>query len=131
MISKTKKELTTREIEALCGSAGFENIQNIRALGAGEFNAYTAFDAGGKPYALKIAPSADTPVMTYEANMMRSELFWYDQIRYHTDITIPEVVHVDLSRALLLSDFFIMRRIAGKQMNETQFKPEEKIGQPR
>lgn len=126
MISKTKKELTPQEIKILCAGAGFEEIENIHTLGAGEFNAVYAFDAGGEGYALKVAPSADTPVMTYERNMMHSELFWYEQIREHSDIAIPEIVYTDLSRSLLKSDFFIMRRIAGKQMNETQFRREEK-----
>lgn len=128
MISKTKRELSAREISSLCASAGFAAIDSIRALGAGEFNAVYAFDAGGEPYALKIAPSRDTPVMTYEWNMMRSELFWYEQLRAHTDIAVAEVVHADLSRALLSSDFFIMRRLAGKQMNETQFTPAQREG---
>ena len=126
MISKTKKELTSQEIKTLCASAGYEEIENIHPLGAGEFNAVYAFDAGGKPYALKVAPAADTPVMTYERNMMRSELFWYEQMRVHTDIALPEIVYADLSCSLLPSGFFIMQRIAGKQMNETQFTPEEK-----
>ena len=126
MISKTKKELNTQEIEALCASAGLTQIENIHPLGAGEFNAVYAFDAGGEAYALKIAPSADTPVMTYEKNMMRSELFWYEQLSAHTDVEIPEIVHVDTSRSLTPSDFFIMRRIPGRQMNETEFTPGER-----
>ncbi|HPJ02260.1 MAG TPA: aminoglycoside phosphotransferase family protein [Candidatus Limiplasma sp.] len=126
MISKTKKELNPQEIKTLCASAGFVSIENIHALGAGEFNAVYAFDADGKGYALKIAPSVDTPVMTYEKNMMRSELFWYEQLRAHTNLAHPEVVYSDLSRTLLPSDFFIMQRVAGKQMNETQFSQAEK-----
>ena len=126
MISKTKKELTAQEIRSLCASAGFSAVENIHALGAGEFNAVYAFDADGKHFALKIAPSADTPVMTYETEMMRSELLWYEQMRTHTDIALPELVYSDLSQSMLSSDFFIMRRISGKQMNETQFTPEER-----
>ena len=126
MISRTKKELNAQEISALCASAGYKSIDNIHALGAGEFNAVYAFDFEGKGYALKIAPSTDTPVMTYEKNMMRSELFWYQQMGAHTDLAHPEVVYSDLSRTLLPSDFFIMQRVAGKQMNETQFSQADK-----
>ena len=127
MISKTKQDLHTQTIKDLCVSASFTAVDNIHMLGAGEFNSVYAFDAGGKPFALKIAPSADTPVMTYETDMMRSELYWYEQMRTHTDIAVPEVVYANLSRALLSSDFFIMRRVAGKQMNETPFTPEERV----
>ncbi|MBN1776890.1 MAG: aminoglycoside phosphotransferase family protein [Clostridiales bacterium] len=118
--------MSEKEIKKLCRSAGFVKIENIHPLGAGEFNAVYAFDAGGEAYALKAAPAEATPVMTYEKNMMRSELFWYEQLRTHTDVGIPEIVYTDISRSLLPSDYFIMRRIPGKQMNETQFTPGEK-----
>jgi hypothetical protein len=42
-------------------------------------------------------------------------------------VGIPKIVHADFSRSLLPSDFFIMYRIPGKQMSETQFSPEERI----
>ncbi len=126
MISNTKVQLEPQAVSALCASAGFHAIQNIKPLGAGEFNAVYAFDSGGKEYALKIAPDGRTPVMTYERNMMRSEVFWYEQLRAHTDISTPEIVHTDFTRELLPSDFFIMERIPGRQMNEMNFTPEER-----
>ena len=39
---------------------------------------------------------------------------------------MPEVVHTDFSRTLLPSDYFIMRRIPGRQMNEMDFTPAER-----
>ena len=72
MKSNTKVQLDVQAISALCASAGFQEIQNIKPLGAGEFNALYAFDSGGKGYALKIAPDARTLVMTYEKDMIRS-----------------------------------------------------------
>lgn len=126
MKSKTKVQLEPRAVATICKAAGFRHVRDIRPLGAGEFNAVYAFDSGGKRYALKIAPDARTPVMTYERNMMRSEIFWYEQLREHTDVLIPEIVHTDFSRSLLPSDFFIMERIPGRQMNEMDFTPEER-----
>jgi aminoglycoside phosphotransferase (APT) family kinase protein len=126
MRSNTKARLDAQAISALCASAGFQGIQNVKPLGAGEFNAVYAFDSGGKGYALKIAPDARTPVMAYERNMMRSEVFWYGQLRKYTDVLIPEIVHTDFSRSLLPSDFFVMERIPGRQMNEMDFSPEER-----
>jgi len=126
MKSNTKVLLDDAQVAALCAAAGFEKAEHIHALGAGEFNAVYAFDSGEEGYALKIAPDSRRPVMTYERDMMRSEVFWYEQIRTHTDIRVPEVVHTDFSRALLPSEFFIMRRIPGRQMNEMDFKPGER-----
>ena len=76
--------------------AGFQEIQNIKPLGAGEFNRPVRLRFGREGvYALKIAPDARTLVMTYEKDMIRSEIFWYKQLRAHTDITTPEIVHTD------------------------------------
>ena len=127
MISRTKVELKQEDIAAVCASAGYADIQNVHPLGAGEFNAVYAFDSGGEAYALKIAPGADMPVMTYEHDMMRSEVFWYGQLQKHTDVETPEIVHTDFSRSLMPSDFFVMRRVPGTQMNETEFTPQERI----
>jgi aminoglycoside phosphotransferase (APT) family kinase protein len=126
MKSNTKVQLDTQAVTALCAAAGLRDIERIEPMGAGEFNAVYAFDSGGRGYAMKIAPGADVPVMTYEQNMMRSEVFWYEQLRKHTDIQTPEIVYTDFSRSLLQSDFFIMSRIPGKQMNEMDLSPEEK-----
>ena len=126
MKSNTKVQLEPQAVAALCAAAGFPNVQRVQSLGAGEFNAVYAFDSIGKRYALKIAPDSRLPVMTYEKNMMRSEVFWYEQLRTHTDIQTPEIVHTDFSRALLPSDFFIMRYVDGKQMNEMDFTPAER-----
>ena len=97
MISKTKTDLSTQEITALCAAAGYKNIENVHPLGAGEFNAVYAFDANGQAYALKVAPGADVPVMTYEQNMMQTEVFWYKQLQSQTDIAVPEIAYTDFS----------------------------------
>ena len=125
MKSNTKMLLDHQTIAALFAAAGIHEIHNIESLGAGEFNAVYAAEADQKAYALKIAPDSNLPVMTYEKDMMRSELFWYGQLREHTDILTPGIVYSDFSKSLVQSDFFIMERIAGRQMNEMEFAPQE------
>jgi aminoglycoside phosphotransferase (APT) family kinase protein len=127
MKSNTKVLLDDMQIAALCAASGFEKAEQIRTLGAGEFNAVYSFDSDGAGYALKIAPDSRQPVMTYERNMIRSEVYWYEQIRAHTDVPVPEAVYTDFSRTLLPSDFFIMRRLPGRQMNEMDFTPQERV----
>jgi len=126
MISNTKVLLDEKAVAKLCAAAGFRDIENVTSMGAGEFNAVYAFDADEKGYALKIAPDANVPVMTYETNMMQSEVYWYEKLRTHTDIRVPEIVYTDFSKSLVLSDFFIMERINGRQMNEMNFTPQER-----
>ncbi len=126
MKSSTKVLLDSSAVLALCAAAGFPDAGNVSPLGAGEFNAVYAFEAAGRRYALKIAPDSRAPVMTYERSMMQSEVFWYEQLRSHTAIAVPEISHADFSRALLPSDFFIMELVPGKQMNEMDFTSAEK-----
>lgn len=126
MKSNTKVELDLQTMAELCAAAGNAQIENVKALGAGEFNAVYAFDADGKEYALKIAPDSRQAVMTYEKDMMPSEVFWYGQMREHTDIRVPEIYFADFSKTRIPSDYFIMERIAGQQMNEMDFTPEER-----
>ncbi|MDE6767362.1 MAG: aminoglycoside phosphotransferase family protein, partial [Eubacterium sp.] len=78
-----------------------------------------------KNYVLKIAPQKSTSVMTYEKNMMQTEVYWYNIIRSNTDIKVPEVYYTDFSKALISSDWFIMEKLEGKQRNEVKIDKAE------
>lgn len=124
MVSKTKHLLDDKTIKAMCEKAGIENIKSIAPLGAGEFNAVYEITAD-KAYVLKIAPKNDTPVMTYEKNMMQTEVYWYDIIRNNTGIKVPDVYYTDFSKTLIPSDWFIMEKLEGKQRNEIKMDKSE------
>lgn len=117
MISKTKYLLDDGTIRKMCKKAGIKDIKSIAPLGAGEFNAVYEITAN-KAYVLKIAPSDSTPVMTYEKNMMQTEVYWYDIIRNNTNIKVPEVYYTDFSKSLINTEWFIMEKLEGKQRNE-------------
>lgn len=127
MISRTKYKLTQAEVLSLFAAAGMGNVAEIAPLGAGEYNAvFSAKGASGKEYAVKIAPPPAMPVLTYEKNMMASEVFWYSQIRERTSIRVPEVYVTDFERKKLPTDYFIMEKLEGTQLDQTQFTEEEK-----
>lgn len=125
MKSNTKVCLSAETMKELCKDAGYQTISNIQALGAGEFNAVYAFDCEGKPYALKVAPSSNTKVMTYEHDMMASEVYWYEILRTNTDVRVPAVYYTDFSKTKISSSYFIMERLSGKQMDEMDFQAGE------
>lgn len=124
MVSKTKYLLDDKTIKVMCKKAGIENIKSIAPLGAGEFNAVYEITAD-KAYVLKIAPKSGTPVMTYEKNMMQTEVYWYDIIRNNTDIKVPDVYYTDFSKTLIPSDWFIMEKLEGRQRNEIKMDKSE------
>lgn len=117
MVSKTKFVIDDNKIKELFSKAGISKITKISPLGAGEYNAVFEVKAD-KSYVLKIAPEKNMPVLTYENEMMKAEVYWYEQIRNNTDIRVPEVYFSDFSKELLPTDYFIMEKLEGKQRNE-------------
>lgn len=93
--------------------AGLPAPESVSPLGAGEFNTVLSVVAGGTKYALKIAPSDDTPVLRYEKGMMQAEVRWYELIRKSGAVSVPEVVFSDFSHSLVPADWFVMTQIAG------------------
>lgn len=120
MKSKTKYQITDRKIKELFENAGIKNPKNIEPLGAGEYNAVFSVTAGEKEYALKIAPLPSFPVLTYEKDMMRSEVFWYETMKEKTEILIPRIFYKDFSRSLIPCDYFIMEKIKGKTLDKAE-----------
>jgi aminoglycoside phosphotransferase (APT) family kinase protein len=128
MISRTKYKLTPDEVKALFTHNGIAGVTDVAPLGAGEYNAvFCATGPDQKEYAIKIAPSSAVAVMTMEKNMMAAELFWYQKIREHTSIRVPEVYATDFTKEKLPADYFIMEKLNGTQLDQTEFTDAEKM----
>lgn len=86
MKSKTKTLPTDAVLRDMLEQAGLDSAGvQFRLLGDGMFNAVFAAETN-PPVVMKIAPRPQVPVMTYERDMLATELYWYDQIRQHTEI---------------------------------------------
>lgn len=127
MVSNTKYALSFETVCRLFAHAGIGDVQSVRPLGAGEYNAVYEVLCGGKPYVLKVAPKDGTPVMTYEKNMMSSEVFWYTQMRAHTSIRVPNVYFSDFSRSLIDADWFIMEKLPGQTKDTFRMTADERV----
>ena len=126
VISKTKYEASEAEIRELFSFHGIGNVVDTAVLGNGEFNAaYKVTCDNGVNYALKIAPPEGAKILSYEKNMMKSEVFWYSQMREKTDILCPEVYVSDFSKKIIRSNGFIMEMMEGKPLWEMGFSDEE------
>lgn len=128
MKSKTKSLLSDEIIEKCFVKAGFNKISNIAPLGAGMYNSVYSVTADGKDYAIKIAPPDDVEVMSYEKEMMAVEVFWYKQMKENTCIQVPEVFFYDTSKEIIPSEYFIMEKIDGAQIDKIALSKEEKTG---
>ena len=125
MISRTKYDITREKIKEIFEKAGIHGAQDIEPLTAGEYNAVFSVSAGGNDYVLKIAPLPSVRVLTYEKDMMRSEVFWYETMRNKTDILMPKIYFKDFSRTLIPCDYFIMEKINGKTLDKAKLSDEE------
>jgi hypothetical protein len=124
--SSTKYQASSEEISALFETGGFGRVTGASPLGDGEFNAaFKVTCEGGREYALKIAPPADARVLTYEKNMMDSELFWYSKMKEYTDILCPEIYMRDLTCRIIKSACFIMEMMNGEPLSRCSLSDEE------
>ncbi|HIY34765.1 MAG TPA: aminoglycoside phosphotransferase family protein [Candidatus Eubacterium faecigallinarum] len=117
MISRTKMNLDRSAITAAFDKAGISGITDISPLGDGEYNAVYSVDAD-RHYVIKAAPPEEVAVLTYEKNMMQTEIYWYDLIRRNTDIRVPQVYFSDFSKETIKTDYFIMEKLEGIQRSE-------------
>lgn len=125
MISKTKYEVTKSEMSAIFAKAELGQVKEFSPLGEGEFNAAYLVHTTEGEYVLKIAPPKDAIILSYEKEMMRSELFWYEQIREHTSVKVPTIYFADESRNIIPCHYFIMEKLEGKPLSEMTFSSEE------
>ena len=124
--SKTKYEATLEEIRELFSFHKIGNVKSIAPLGNGEFNsAYKVMLDDGKSFALKIAPPEGATVLSYEKNMMESEVFWYRMMHENTDILCPEVYVSDFSKDIVKSNCFIMQMMEGEPLWAVNFSDNE------
>lgn len=127
MISRTKYRADEATVAKLFESAGISGAADIAPLGAGEYNAVYRAKAGGKEYAIKIAPRDCARVLTYEKDMMASEVYWYSLMRAHTPIRVPEIHRADFEKTLIPASWFIMEKLEGKQLDQMELTEEERV----
>lgn len=127
MVSRTKPELDSKQIQSMFDNACLGKVTSFNKLGDGEYNAVYDVITDMGNYVLKVSPLDKTGILTYEQDMMRGEVFWYAQIRTHTNVKVPYVYFKDFSHTVFPSDYFIMERMEGEQLNNSKLSDDEKI----
>lgn len=116
MRSKTKYLLSDDDIRNIFSSLNIARVKSISPLGKGMFNSVYSVTAD-KEYVLKVSPKSDVQVMTYEKDMLKTELFWYETIAKNTDISIPKIYGKDFSHRIVDADWFVMQKLDGVHRN--------------
>ena len=129
MRSKTKYLLNKEQIAKIFVKAGLGDIDTYYPMGAGEFNAVYCVKVEEQEYVLKIAPRVDKSVLTYEKDMLNSEITWYSRIADGTDIKVPKVYYKDFSREIIDSSYFIMEKLNSVQLDKIDVDSTDKLAQ--
>ncbi len=123
MESRTKHRLQRDTIEALVRhSLGSQaRVTAVEELTEGMFNASYALELAGQPsVVLKVAPPPGTPLLTYEQDLMRTEVDFYERIRQETPCPVPRVLAKDFSRSLIPADCFFMEKLHGAPLTQVK-----------
>ncbi len=119
MESKTKNKKTREQIESMAlrafngvGLAAGEDA--VVELKEGWYNvAYNVRLADGREVILKIAPPQDAEVMTYEKDIMETEVATMRLVRENPAIPTPEIYFFDQTMELCDSAYFFMEKLSG------------------
>ena len=128
MESRTKNKKTREQIEGMVRRA-FDGLSlaagedAVSELKEGWFNAaYNIRLSDGREVILKIAPPKNAEVMTYEKNLMATEVAAMQLVRQNPLIPAPEVYFFDQARDLCDADYFFMEKIQGENLEHVKDK---------
>jgi len=122
MESKTKNKKTREQIEGMVrrafeGASLAADDEAITELKEGWFNvAYNVRLSDGREVILKIAPPQSAEVMTYEKNLMATEVSAMRLVRQNPLIPAPTVYYFDQAKDLCDADYFFMEKIQGENL---------------
>jgi len=123
--SLTKNKKTRDEIDALARHAFGVGLApggaGSRELTDGWFNAVHELGlADGRRVVLKIAPPPDAPVMTYERDLMATEVATMRLVSSEPAIPVPAVLFHDDSRRLCDAPYFFMQKVVGVNLDHVR-----------
>ena len=119
MTSPTQRQLTDEEVKAYARQA-FPGVSVIecKPLGGGTFAAVWRVGlSDGRDTVLKVGPPPQTPLLTYEADMIASEAAYYRLVRAHIpDAPVPTVLYGD-------KDFLFVTYLPGTPLSDQDDDP--------
>lgn len=126
MKSKTKNLLTNEKIRELV-KVNFGNtceIRNIVELKGGMFNAIYMMDRikENDKIVLKVGVVPGTPLLTYEQDVMPTEVECFRLVSELTTVPVPKVLAYDFSKKYISSNYFFMTAMEGVSLSSVSKK---------
>lgn len=90
--NKMKQEVSLKALSDIFNRHSLGNIQNAELLTGGEFNSVWGITTDNtQKYVIKIAPSLNTEVLTYERGITQSEVYAYQKLSALKTVHIPKI----------------------------------------
>ena len=118
MHSATKVEVDRPTLETLVREVmgAPSPVADVRPLTDGMFNAaYAVTLADGSRAVVKVAPPVGTPLLTYEQDLMATEVDFFR--RAAGVVPVPDVLGVDLTRRLVDRDVLVLQHLDGAPLH--------------
>ena len=130
MKSKTKNHLTENQIRTLARKHFGEDceVREITELKGGQFNAAYSMRRVKEQdkIVLKVGVIPGTPLLTYERDVMPTEVFCLRMLKEKTDIPVPEIYACDFSKREIKSNYFFMSAMEGITLSKAAGKMDKK-----
>lgn len=124
-MSKTKRKIEKEVLQKIFTKHSLGEITDVTPLKGGMFNSVLRVTVqGGQSYAVKIAPSDETEVLTYEKNLIESEVYFYEKFAQVKNVHFPKVYGYDFEEN---SDYkyLIMEFIEGTMLSSMKLTEDE------
>lgn len=131
MESTTKSQINRAAIETICKEVYGERCQisEIKELTDGCYNAsyLVHLETENKDIIIKAAPSDQVPILSYEKDIMKTEVLLYKLVKDKTQIPIPGLIHSNFKRDIIPVPYFISERLYGQPLNKIEpISPEQR-----
>ncbi len=115
MDSKTKKKLTNLQIQKICEYHFQNHPRQVEEIISGFYASIYKITLPELVIVLKIYPSDDMEILTYEKNIIQRELLVYSLMK-QKKIPIPNVLAVNLDKNIIDSDYYITEFLEGDSL---------------
>ena len=124
-MSKTKRNTDKATLDKIFLRHGLGEVETFADLKGGMFNSVLKVTTkDGESYAVKIAPANDIQVLTYEKNLIKSEVYFYEKFAQVKNVHFPKVFGYDCDEN---SDYryIIMEFVEGTMLSSAKLNKDE------
>ena len=126
MKSRTKHLLTHDQIRELVRLHFGEDcrVEHITELKGGMFNAIYRMErvTEGDAIVLKVGVAPGTPLLTYERDVMSTEVACFRMVSRQTTVPVPDILAYDFSKTHISSSYFFMTAMEGVALSSVSKK---------